>query len=99
MEGDNIDICKACIKDADNLENPTLPFLFGESNEFNPRLVLSFLPILTAVKKLLIVRVHIHLQIMHVRGQQHRYTKHIFTLARTHQRLKNNYHSYLLNSV
>ena len=61
MEGDNIGVCKACIKDADCLKDPALPSLFGKSNELNPRLVPSFLPILTAVEELLIARVYVHL--------------------------------------
>jgi len=76
-EGDNIGICKTCIKDADSLKDSTLPPLFSESNKLNLRPVPGFLPILTAVEELLIVRVYIHLQVMRVHGQQHRYTGHI----------------------
>ena len=61
MEGDNIGVCKACIKDADSLKYPTLPPLFGKSNGLNPGPVLSLLPILTAVEELLIARVYVYL--------------------------------------
>ena len=61
MEGNNIGVCKACIKDADSLKDPTLPPLFSKSNGLNPGPVPSFLPILTAVEELLIARVYIHL--------------------------------------
>ena len=69
MEGDNIGICKACIKDADSLKDLTLPPLFSKSNELNPGPVPGFLPILTAVEELLIARVYVHLQVVRVRGQ------------------------------
>ena len=67
-EGDDIGICKACIRDANSLKNPALPSLFSESNELNPGPIPSFLPILTAVEELLIARVYIHLQVVRVRG-------------------------------
>jgi hypothetical protein len=54
MDGDNIGIYKACIKDTNNLKNPTLPPLFGESNGLNLGPIPGFLPILTAVEELLI---------------------------------------------
>jgi len=67
-EGDNIGVCKACIKDANSLKDPTLPPLFSKSNGLNLGPVPGFLPILTTVKELLIARVYIHLQVVHVRG-------------------------------
>ena len=76
-EGDNIGICKACIKDADSLKDPTLPSLFSKSNELNPGPVPNFLPILTAVEELLITRIYVHLQVVRVRSQQYRYTGHV----------------------
>jgi hypothetical protein len=68
IEGDNIGVCKACIKDADSLKNLALPSLFSESNELNLGPIFSFLPILTVVEKLLIAYIHIYLQIMCVGG-------------------------------
>jgi len=68
-EGNNIGIYKACIKDADSLKYPTLSPLFGESNKLNLGPISSFLPILTAVEKLLITRVYVYLQVMRIRGQ------------------------------
>ena len=61
MEGDNIGVYKACIKDADSLKDPTLPPLFGESNGLDLGPVPSFLPILTAVEELLIARIYVYL--------------------------------------
>ena len=60
-EGDNIGVCKAYIKDANSLKNPTLPPLFGESNGLNLGPIPGFLLILTAVEELLIVCVYIYL--------------------------------------
>ena len=69
IEGDNIGICKACIKDANSLKYLTLSPLFGKSNGLNLGPVPSFLPILTAVEELLIARVYVYLQVVYVRGQ------------------------------
>jgi len=77
IKGDNIGIYKAYIKDTNSLKNQTLPPLFSESNKLNPGPIPSFLPILTAIKKLLIARVYIHLQVIHIRSQQHRYTGYV----------------------
>ena len=66
IEGDNIGICKACIKDA--LKNPTLSPLFSKSNGLNLGPVPGFLPILTAVEELLITRVYVYLQVVRVHG-------------------------------
>ena len=68
MEGNNIGICKAYIKDADSLKDPTLSSLFSESNELDLGPVPNFLPILTAVEELLIARVYIYLQVVRVCG-------------------------------
>ena len=77
MEGNNISICKAYIKDADSIKDLTLPSLFSKSNRLNPGPIPSFLPILTAVEELLIARVYVYLQVMRIRGQQYRYTSHV----------------------
>jgi hypothetical protein len=68
MEGNNIGICKAYIKDANSLKNLTLSPLSSESNKLNLGPVPSFLPILTAVEELLITRVYIYLQVVRVRS-------------------------------
>jgi len=61
MEGDNIGICKAYIKDADSLKDLTLSPLFGKSNGLNLGPVPDFLFTLTAVEELLIARVYVYL--------------------------------------
>ena len=68
IEGDNIGIYKACIKDADGLNNLTLPPLFSKSNRLNLGPIPGFLPILTAVEELLIARVYVYLQVVRIRG-------------------------------
>ena len=69
MEGNNIGVYKACIKDANSLKDLTLSPLFSKSNGLNLGPIPSFLPILTAVEELLIARVYIYLQVIHVCGQ------------------------------
>ena len=61
IEGNNIGIYKACIKDANSLKDPTLPPLFSKSNGLDLGPVPSFLPILTAVEELLIAHVYVYL--------------------------------------
>ena len=61
IEGDNIGIYKAYIKDTNSLKNLTLPSLFSNSNRLDLGPIPSFLPILTAVEELLIARVYIYL--------------------------------------
>ena len=77
MEGNNIGVYKAYIRDANSLKNIALPSLFSKGNELNPGPVPSLLPILTAVEELLIARVYIYPQVMHIRGQQYCYTGYI----------------------
>ena len=67
-EGDNIGVYKACIKDTNSLKDPTLPPLSGKSNGLNLGPIPGFLSILTVVEELLITRVYIYLQVIHVRG-------------------------------
>ena len=68
IEGDNIGIYKACIKDANSLKDLTLSPLFGESNGLNLGPVPGFLPILTVVEELLITRVYVYLQVVRIRS-------------------------------
>ena len=61
IEGNNIGIYKAYIKDVNSLKDPTLPSLFGKSNRLNLGPIPGFLLILTAVEELLIMCVYIYL--------------------------------------
>ena len=63
-QGDDIGVCKPCIKDAKSLNNPTLPLLFSDANELDPGLVPEDLPILTGVEEIMIARVYVHLQVI-----------------------------------
>ena len=67
-EGDNINVYKAYIKDANSLKDSTLPPLFGESNRLNLGPIFSFLPILTTVEEFLIAHIYVHLQVVYVHG-------------------------------
>jgi hypothetical protein len=68
MEGNNIGIYRVCIKDANSFKNLTLFPLFSKSNELNLGPISGLLPLLTAVKKLLITCVYVYLQVVHIRG-------------------------------
>ena len=81
MEGDDISIYKACIRDANSLKDLALPSLFSKGNELNPGPVSNFLPILTAVEEPLIARVYIYLQVVRVHSQQHCYTSHVYCFS------------------
>ena len=61
IEGDNIGVYKAYIKDADSLKDLTFPPLFSESNGLDLGPVPGFLPIFTAIEELLIVCVYVYL--------------------------------------
>ena len=61
IEGNNIGVYKAYIKDANSLKDLTLPPLFGKSNRLNLGPIPGFLPILTAVEELLIICVYVYL--------------------------------------
>jgi len=69
MEGNNIGIYKAYIKDTNKLKDLTLPPLFSKSNGLNLGPIPGFLPILTIVEGLLITRVYIYLQVIRIYGQ------------------------------
>ena len=68
IEGNNIGVYKAYVKDADTLKDLTLPPLFSKSNELDLGPIPGFLPILTAVEELLITRVYVYLQVIRIRG-------------------------------
>jgi len=68
MEGNNIGIYKAYIKDANSLKDLTLSPLFSKSNRLNLGPIPNFLPILTTVEELLIMYVYIYLQVIYIRS-------------------------------
>ena len=68
IKGDNINIYKAYIRDANSLKDLALPSLFSKGNKLNLGPIPSFLPILTAVEELLITCVYIYLQVVRICG-------------------------------
>ena len=66
MEGNNISIYKACIRDANSLKDLALSSLFSNGNKLNLGPVPGFLPILTAVEEPLIARVYVYLQVVYI---------------------------------
>jgi hypothetical protein len=59
MEGNNMDVYKAYIRNTNSLKDLAFSSLFSEGNELNLGPILSFLLILTAVEKLLIICIYI----------------------------------------
>ena len=51
IEGDNIGVCKAYIRDVNSLKDLALPSLFSEGNKLNLGPIPSFLPIFTTVEE------------------------------------------------
>ena len=49
-QGDNISVCKACIRDTNSLKYPSEPFLFSDANNMDPGAVPKYLPTLTEVE-------------------------------------------------
>ena len=70
-QGDNIGVCKACVRDTKNLKYPSKPFLFSNANNIDPGAMSKHLPTLTEVKEMIITHIHIHLQVARVCGQQY----------------------------
>ena len=71
MEGNNIGVCKAYIRDAKSLKYPSEPFLFSNVNNMDLSAMPKYLPILTKVKEMIITCVHVYLQVARVCRQQY----------------------------
>ena len=71
------DIYTAYIKNIRILKNPTDPLLFSNVNSLDSDTVPTNLPILLEIEEMLITRMHVHLQVVCVCGQQFRYTDYI----------------------
>jgi hypothetical protein len=71
IQGDDISIYKAYIKDAKSFNNSPLPFLFSNANKLNLRLIPKNLPILTRVEEMMIIYIYIYLQVICVYSQQY----------------------------
>ena len=71
IEGDNINIYKACVRDAKSLKYLSKPFLFSNENNIDPSTMPKHLPILTKVKEIIIAYIYIYLQVARVYRQQY----------------------------
>ena len=60
-EGDNIGVCKACVRDAKSLKYPSEPFLFSDANNIDLGTIPKYLPILTKVKEIIIAYIYFYL--------------------------------------
>jgi len=69
IEGNNIGVYKACIKDTNNFKDLTLSPLFSKSNRLNLRPVPGLLPIFTIAEELLIAHIYVYPQVIHIYGQ------------------------------
>ena len=69
IQGDNISVYKACVKDTKSLRYLSNPFLFSNVNNINLSTVSKHLSILTKVKEMIIVYIYIHLQVVQVYRQ------------------------------
>ena len=68
-QGDDISICKACVRDTNSLKYLSKPFLFSNANNIDLGTIPKYLPTLTKVEEIIIARVYIHLQVARVCGQ------------------------------
>ena len=69
MQGDDISLYKACIKDAKSLKYLSEPFLFSNTNNIDLGAMPKHLPTLTEVEEMIITYIYIHLQVARVRRQ------------------------------
>ena len=68
MQGDDINIYKAYVRDAKSLKYLSKPFLFSNANNIDLDTMPKYLPTLTKVKEIIITYIYIHLQVARVCG-------------------------------
>ena len=61
IQGDNISVYKACVKDTKSLKYLSKPFLFSNANNMDPDTIPKHLPTLTEVKEMIIAYIYIYL--------------------------------------
>lgn len=81
MEIDYDGICSRCYR-KDEKRGPDEPYFFSAENQLDFGPVPARLPELTPTEESLIARVHVHVNIMLVRGQQYRYRGHVVHFLR-----------------
>ncbi len=81
MKIDSDGICARCYR-KDEKRRPDEPYFFSADNQLDFGPVPTRLPQLTPTEESLIARVHVHVNIMLVRGQQYKYRGHIVHFLR-----------------
>ncbi|KID84375.1 ATP-dependent DNA helicase PIF1, partial [Metarhizium majus ARSEF 297] len=81
MEIDYDGICSRCYR-KDEKRGPDEPYFFSAENQLDFGPVPTRLPELTPTEESLIARVHVHVNIMLVRGQQYKYRGHVVHFLR-----------------
>ncbi|KAJ2965409.1 hypothetical protein NQ176_g10632 [Zarea fungicola] len=75
------DICSRCYR-KDKKRGPGEPYFFSAENQLDFGPIPARLPELTPTEEALIARVHVHVNIMLVRGQQYKYRGHVVHFLR-----------------
>ena len=81
IEMDYDGICSRCYR-KDEKRGPDEPYFFSAENQLDFGPVPTRLPELTPTEEALIARVHVHVNIMLVRGQQYKYRGHVVHFLR-----------------
>ncbi|KAM4063335.1 ATP-dependent DNA helicase PIF1 [Hirsutella rhossiliensis] len=81
MEIDYDGICSRCYR-RDERRGPDEPYFFSAENQLDFGPVPARLPELTPTEEALFARVHVHVNIMLVRGQQYKYRGHVVHFLR-----------------
>ncbi|KAK8912669.1 hypothetical protein VCV18_012348 [Metarhizium anisopliae] len=81
MEIDYEGICSRCYR-KDEKRGPDEPYFFSAENHLDFGPVPTRLPELTPTEEALVARVHVHVNIMLVRGQQYKYRGHVVHFLR-----------------
>ena len=71
MQGDDIGVYKAYIRDAKSFKYLSKPFLFSNVNNIDLGTIPKHLPTLTKVKEMIIAYIYIYLQVARVYRQQY----------------------------
>ena len=66
MQGNNISVYKAYIRDINSLKYLSKPFLFSNVNNIDLGTVPKYLPTLTKVEEMIIICIYIYLQVARV---------------------------------
>ncbi|EXU94986.1 PIF1-like helicase [Metarhizium robertsii] len=81
MKIDSDGICARCCR-KDDKSGPEEPYFFSVDNQLDFGSLPTQLPQLTSTEESLIARVHVHVNIMLVRGQQYKYRGHVVHFLR-----------------